>query len=41
MAARHEADYGFPDTATDLEARETLADAERFVLRARELLGRP
>jgi uncharacterized protein (UPF0332 family) len=41
MAARHEADYGFPDKATELEASETLADAERFVRRAREILGRP
>jgi len=41
MAARHEADYGFPDTATQLEAQETLADAERFLKRAREILGRP
>ncbi len=41
MAARHEADYGFPDRSTELEARETLADAERFVRRAREILARP
>ncbi len=41
MAARHEADYGFPDTATELEARETLADAERFVQRVRAILGKP
>jgi len=40
MAARHEADYGFPDRSTELETRETLGDAERFVRRARELLGR-
>ena len=40
MAARHEADYGFPDQSTELEARETIADAERFVGRAREILGR-
>lgn len=40
MAARHEADYGFPDRSTESEARETLADSERFVRRAREILGR-
>lgn len=41
MAARHEADYGFPDTATEEEARETIADAQRFLARARDLLQRP
>lgn len=40
MAARHEADYGFPDRSTEAEARETLVDAERFLARAREILGR-
>lgn len=42
MAARHEADYGFPATATESQARETLGDAERFVARAQQLLsGQP
>lgn len=38
MAARHEADYGFPDRATEGEALATVADAERFLLIAGELL---
>lgn len=41
MAARHEADYGFPDRSTEVEAKETIADAQRFLARAREVLGRP
>jgi len=39
MAARNEADYGFPASATESQARETILDAERFLARAGEILA--
>jgi hypothetical protein len=38
MAARHEADYGFPDRASREEAIATIVDARRFLDSARKLM---
>lgn len=40
MAARHEADYGFPDRATENEASATIGDADRFLSLSKGLLKR-